>query len=196
MKKILILLLILFASNIYAKDYDFAILKEINLHRNKSLDPTFKFLTNSATPIVIAAPIIIYSIGLIEKDSLLKTKGLYIGETELGAAIIATILKYSIDRDRPFYTHPAGVDVEALEGSPSFPSGHTSAAFSMATSMSIAFPKWYVTVPAFVWAGAVGYSRMDLGVHYPTDVLAGAAIGAGSAYLCYKLNKWLNKKKR
>ncbi|HEU4788615.1 MAG TPA: phosphatase PAP2 family protein, partial [Flavobacterium sp.] len=53
----------------------------------------------------------------------------------------------------------------------------------------------YVIAPSFLWAGAVGYSRMYLGVHYPTDVLAGAIVGSGSAFLCYKLNKWINKKR-
>jgi len=39
---------------------------------------------------------------------------------------------------------------------------------------------------------------MDLGVHYPSDVLAGALLGTGSAYLCYKANQWLsqNRKKK
>jgi undecaprenyl-diphosphatase len=56
--------------------------------------------------------------------------------------------------------------------------------------LSIHFKKWYVIVPAYAWATSVGYSRMYLGEHYPTDVLVGAAIGTGSAYL----SKWLYKK--
>ena len=79
-------------------------------------------------------------------------------------------------------------------GSPSFPSGHTSDAFSLATALSIVYPKWYVVVPAYAWAVTVGYSRMALGVHYPGDVLAGALIGAGSAYLCFRGQLWLQKK--
>jgi hypothetical protein len=104
-------------------------------------------------------------------------------------------LKYSIKRDRPFITYK-DIQKETSGGGYSLPSGHTADAFATATSLSIAFPKWYVIAPSFIWASAVGYSRMDLGVHYPTDVLAGAITGSGSAYLTYKLNKWINKKRQ
>lgn len=63
----------------------------------------------------------------------------------------------------------------------SFPSGHTSTAFVIATSLSLSYPEWYVIAPSFAWAGSMGVARMWLGVHYPSDVLVGAALGAGAA---------------
>ena len=59
----------------------------------------------------------------------------------------------------------------------SFPSGHTSAAFVIATSVSLSYPEWYVVVPAAAWATTMGVARMWHGVHYPSDVAVGAAIG-------------------
>ena len=174
----------------FSQNADINQLREINLNRNKSLDPTFQFITNTASPVTIATPIVIYSVGLIKKDSTLKSKGMYIGQTVLVSALITTVLKCAINRERPFITYPY-LEKVTSGGSPSFPSGHTSEAFATATSLSIAFPKWYVIAPSYVWASAVGYSRMDLGVHFPSDVLAGAITGAGSAYLTYKLNNWL-----
>jgi membrane-associated phospholipid phosphatase len=171
-----------------AQNLDIDLLRKINLERNTALDPTFKFVTNSVAPIGLGAPLIVTSIGLIQKDNTLKNKGYYIGATLLSSAIITTTLKFTIDRDRPFVTYP---DIQKLTGggSPSFPSGHTSEAFATATSLSLAFPKWYVIAPSMLWASAAGYSRMHLGVHYPSDVLVGALIGSGSAWLCHELNK-------
>ena len=196
MKYILVsILLFICCGKGFSQNIDINLLKEINLKRNKSLDPSFRFITNSASPISIGAPILIYSIGLIKKDSTLKSAGIFIGETFLVSSFFSTALKYSVKRERPFVTYPF-IEKATVGGSPSFPSGHTSIAFATATSLSIAFPKWYVIAPSFVWASAVGYSRMDLGVHYPSDVLVGAIIGSGSAWLSYKLNKWyLDKKK-
>lgn len=190
----LILLMLLSMSYSNAQNLDINLLKDINIHRNKSLDPTFKTITNTAIPISIATPILIYSVGLIKKDSLTKKQAIYIGETFLASAFVTMALKDIIKRNRPYVTYPE-IEAQAIERSYSMPSGHTSSAFATATALSIACPKWYIIAPSFAWASAVGYSRMHLGVHYPTDVFVGAIIGSGSAYLTYKANKWLNKRK-
>lgn len=177
----------------FAQNIDINVLRDINLKRDKSLDGTFIFISNNTSIVSITTPIIIYSVGSINKDIDLKKRSVYMVETFLMNAFITEAMKYSINRNRPFITYP-DIENKVEAGNGSFPSGHTSEAFSTATSLSIAFPKWYIIAPSFAWAGVVGYSRMDLGVHYPTDILAGAIVGSGTAYLCYKLNHWINKK--
>lgn len=58
----------------------------------------------------------------------------------------------------------------------SFPSGHTSGAFLMATLMAHFHPD--LILPVYLWAISVGVSRIFLGVHFPTDILVGMAMGA------------------
>ena len=193
--KYIILFFISLSTAVHGQNADINILKNINLNRNKNLDNTFITISNSAAPVSIALPIGILCTGLIKHDSTIKNKGIYIAASIAIAAGITTGLKYAVNRTRPFVTYPV-IEKEMAAGSPSFPSGHTSDAFSTATSVSLAFPKWYVVAPSFLWACSVGYSRMDLGVHYPSDVLAGAIIGAGTSYLCCKANKWLYKRNR
>jgi membrane-associated phospholipid phosphatase len=192
--KINFVTLLFIVTFINAQNIDINILRDINVNRNTNLDPTFKVVTNSAVPIGVATPIIIYSIGLIKKDSAIKKQAIFIGQTFLVNAFITTALKRTINRDRPFETYPE-IDQASSTLGKSFPSGHTSLAFATATSLSLAYPKWYVIAPSFLWAGTVGYSRMHLGVHYPSDVLVGAIVGSGSAYLSYEVNKWLQKKR-
>jgi membrane-associated phospholipid phosphatase len=189
------LTLFIFCINVVnAQNIDIDILRDINLNRNKNLDFTYKVLSNSTMEISTAIPIIMYTVGYIKKDSTVKKHAIFIGETFLVNGLITAALKIAVRRERPFNTY-SDIDRATSVIGYSFPSGHTSVAFSTATSLSMAYPKWYVIAPSFVWASAVGYSRLHLGVHYPTDVLAGAVLGSGSAYLTYKANKWLNKKK-
>lgn len=94
------------------------------------------------------------------------------------------IIKHLVNRPRPFITYPF-IEKVTGENSPSFPSGHTSDAFTLAISLSFFFPKWYVITPSFLWAFAVGYSRMDLGVHYPSDILGSVIIAIISGAVCY-----------
>ena len=190
-------ILALFLSwNVCSQNWDIDLLKEINLERNKSLDPTFKFITNSVSPISLGAPIAVLGLGMIQKDSSLKSKGIFMVEALCVNALTTTALKLAFKRDRPFVTY-SFLDKQADAGSYSFPSGHTSSAFAFATSLSLAFPKWYVIAPSYVYACAAGYSRMHLGVHYPSDILAGAIVGAGSAFLSnYLQQKFVNSRKK
>ena len=196
--KILFILVLFLSWNASSQNWDIDLLKEINLERNKSLDPSFKFITNSVSPMSIGAPIVVLGIGIIQKDSSLKSKGIFMVEALCLNGFTTTALKMAFKRDRPFVTYPY-LDKQADAGTYSFPSGHTSSAFAFATSISLAFPKWYVIAPSYVYACAAGYSRMHLGVHYPSDVLAGAIVGAGSVvlsnYLQRKISVHYSRKK-
>ncbi len=188
------LALVLLNLNLFAQNIDIDILKNINQNRNQNLDKPLNSISKSVYPLSFALPIGLLGTGLIKKDKNLQRQGL----TSLASLAISMgttyTLKKIVNRDRPYITY-SSIQPYYFENDPAFPSGHTTAAFATATSLGLTFKKWYVIVPAYTWAGAVAYSRLHLGVHYPSDVLVGAAVGAGSAWMCYKTNRWLQRKK-
>lgn len=191
MKKIALLICFIMSISsctLEAQNHDIEILKEINLNRNKSLDPLFLTITHSAGPLTFGLPILLLIISLAVKNKRLRNKSYYLLVSVLTAVIITNILKYTIDRPRPFVTY-SFIEKVTAGGSPSFPSGHTSDAFVLAMALSLAFPRKWIVIPSFIWAFAMGYSRMSLGVHYPADVLSGASIGIMSAAVIYLLKK-------
>lgn len=187
-KRIIVFLLILSSTVISAQNADIEILKQINLNRNKALDPFFRGITHTAGPIAFSVPLILLGLAFYKKSKPLKQKSVYLLLAVITAVLITTSLKYTINRPRPFETY-SFIEKVTSGGSPSFPSGHTTDAFVIATALSLAFPGWLVVAPSFLWAFAIAYSRMGLGVHYPVDVLVGIMIGSGSALFWFYLRK-------
>ena len=184
----LIIFILVISNFSFAQNWEVNLLNDIN-----PAQPTSAFQQNiskSVYPLAVATPVSMFAVGFFTKDKKLQQQSYKVVGSLLINTAITQAMKYSINRQRPYDAYPTIINPYTIEKDASFPSGHTSTAFALATSMSIQYKKWYVVVPAYAWAGGVGYSRMYLGEHYPTDVLAGAAIGIGSAYL----SEWLNKK--
>jgi membrane-associated phospholipid phosphatase len=188
--KLFALILLFFPATLFSQNLDIRLLRSINSSEKLSSDRFFQFISNSDAWLVVGIPVAAGTTGLIKKDDvLLRNACVTLAAIVINSGITES-LKYTINRDRPYKTYPY-ITKKSGGGSPSFPSGHTSGAFALATSLSLSYPKWYIIVPSYSWAGLVGFSRMDLGVHFPSDVLAGAIVGAGSAWLTYYINKKL-----
>lgn len=95
------------------------------------------------------------------------------------------VLKNSCRRRRPPQAIPSFNASIIASDKFSFPSGHTAAAFLLATLAVLFYGA--LAAPMFIWAVAVGTSRVLLGVHFPTDILAGASLGTAIAHLGYEL---------
>jgi undecaprenyl-diphosphatase len=89
------------------------------------------------------------------------------------------VLKNGLKRNRPQAALKNFRSIITPSDKFSFPSGHTSAAFMMATLLGFYFP--FLMIPLYCWAVLVGFSRVVLGVHFPTDILVGIILGISTA---------------
>lgn len=200
MRKFTTIILLLFVSMTFtaelkAQNADINLLKSLNSPTPKVLRDYSVFVSNTTAVISLSTPLVMGVSALISKNDDLLKDAIYVGAS-IGLDVVLTYgLKQTFSRPRPYISYPNDIVPYENLTSLSFPSGHSSIAFATATSLSLSNPKWYIIAPSYFWAFSVGYSRMNLGVHYPTDVLAGAVLGVGSAYVTYKINQWYWKKK-
>lgn len=189
------LFLLVFTVAGHAQHMDIDLLKDIHMRRDKGLDGTMKAVTDATYPMCMAIPLTQLVTGFATHDSVAIVNGVQAIAGYAVNGIITYALKYGVNRPSPVATYPY-LQPYDVDPNHSFPSGHTSFAFCAATSLAICYPRWYVIAPSYFWAAAVGYSRLHLGEHYPSDVLAGAIVGAGSSWLAYQCNKWLHQRKK
>ena len=161
--------------------------------RNPILDNLMIFITSlgNGGMIWIAATIVL----LIPKKT--RKAGIMSAAALLGSLIINNnIVKNIVQRPRPFVTF---TDLQIIIPTPSefsFPSGHTSSSFAAAAVFYRHLPK-KLGLPSVILAGLIGFSRLYVGVHYPTDVIAGVLMGILLSYLAeYLVNLFVKKLKK
>jgi undecaprenyl-diphosphatase len=116
--------------------------------------------------------------------------------TAVGSAVWIGVLKQLLERDRPLVV-PRLVEVSGF----SYPSGHSLAAAAIYTTLAIltcreiapGWPRAAVLGLALALIVSIGFSRIYLGVHYPSDVLAGILLGCGWAFLAMAFGVWLRR---
>ncbi len=196
MRKLLMLLTFFFFT---VNDLQAQSVSELNTLRRINPDnpnsAIWNNLSNTSKYISVGVPVAYFAAGLIHNNKELKQKAVYTAAAILLNTASTTLLKNVVKRERPYHTY-TGIFPDKIESDYAFPSGHTSSAFATATSLAISTKKWYVAVPAFAWSASVGYSRMYLGQHYPSDVIMGAIVGTSSAIICHWASKQLAKRKK
>lgn len=180
------------ASPLRAQNWDYRILYGLQQHRTPNADIAMRWVSNSVwltplTPLGMAVG------GWAADNQPLLNNSAVVGCAWLGTTGLTIGTKYMVRRPRPYQAYPDELIPLTTEPDPSFPSGHTSMAFCTATSLSLLYPHWYVVVPSMLWATAVGFSRLYLGVHYPSDVLTGALLGAGVAVVAFNVTQRLQE---
>ena len=155
--------------------------------RTQSFHRFNNIFNGNATEIAtILTPASLYVIGLTRKDSKMTRTALLAGEAGVDTEILTSILKAGTKRLRPgdipiggnysdtFYDRRGPI----WRTTGSFPSGHTIAAFAVATVIARRYSnhRW-VPYAAYGLAGLVGFSRLTLSAHFLSDVFAGAALG-------------------
>ena len=143
--------------------------------------------TGNVTSIgIIAAPVSLYAVGWIRKDSRMQRTALLAGEAVADAEILTTVWKTATRRLRPADIPTNGnfsdswfeASGSVVRGNGSFPSGHTIAAFSVATVISRRYGNHHwIPYVAYGMASVVGFSRLSLSSHYLADVFMGGALG-------------------
>jgi membrane-associated phospholipid phosphatase len=160
--------------------------RESAYFRNTTTFNGFRNIFNgNATAIGMGAvPASLYVIGRFRKDSKMQQTALFGGEALADIAIVQTVLKDIARRTKPArypdtgWFNSQGSPTSYLRGNGSFPSGHSMAAFAVATVVARQYRnhRW-VPYVAYGLASVVGFSRLTLNVHFLSDIALGGAIG-------------------
>lgn len=112
---------------------------------------------------------------LLSNNLFWREKGLHMAFSLLMSHLVVAACKKVLPRRRPYQVLDNVLTGRKLLKDPSFPSGHSTAAFCIATVLSMAIPA--VTPVFIILAAMVSFSRVYLGLHYPSDVVVGALLG-------------------
>ena len=174
--------------------WDWEITRSLNSIDDPFVNRVSDIVSSSVVPMGLAIPGSMLATANLQWFTRDAAANRYLAETgalalaaEAGTVVMVVALKQLTARERPYVARPGEIMGRVDEILSSFPSGHAAVSSSMATMLALRYPKWYVIAPSALWTLAVSCSRMHLGVHYFTDVVAGTMFGTGMALLVYGL---------
>ena len=159
--------------------------------RNEVLTPVLTFITHLGDKGLFW---IVLSLLLLIKKSTRKTGVLSLLSLLITFLIVNVCMKNGFARIRPYETLTDLLFLIEKQSDFSFPSGHSASSFASAVVLFKRLPKRY-GIPILILAVLIAFSRIYMGVHYPTDILAGILIGSIVALLIVYVNKRIEKKK-
>ncbi len=116
----------------------------------------------------------------------------------LQLTLINGLIKNLVGRIRPYEVVDGLNCLIGVQKDPSFPSGHTSSSFAVASVIFMKLPKKF-GIPALIMAALIAFSRLYVGVHYPTDVIAGTVFGILLSFIAIwltdEISAFINRKK-
>jgi membrane-associated phospholipid phosphatase len=165
----------------------FALDNTIRSHIRGMSNSAATALEDSGTYSLAAGAGLIYVAGLATNDERARHYMLTTGASVAGAELITLIFKYSFGRLRPYQGHGS---TAFFDKGQSFVSGETTPVFALATGISAYYDyKWWVTIPTYSAAVAVGLGRMGHDAHWFSDVMGSAIIGIGTTELLLYMHK-------
>lgn len=165
--------------------YDFHLLTWFQHHRPVKLTPLLQIISSYSAIIGYSILLAVYLYR--DRENIFKIspqfrKAIY----TIGGMIITTqAIKYWAMRPRPFITHDTIIKLSS-GGNPSFPSGHTAEAFAIMIPLFLLYRHHRFSWLFLLWAALVAYTRMALGVHYPSDVLMAITISTTWSWIIYR----------
>ncbi len=131
----------------------------------------------------------VWGTGLLFHSARIQRAGRRLVVTVAAAGLMTYATKFMVGRSRPnagegpytFHSFSTRKDSTGLESTGSFPSGHTMAAFAVATSLAGDIDRWPVSVILYTLAAGTGYSRVYDNRHWISDTIAGAMLGITTA---------------
>ncbi|HET7507072.1 MAG TPA: phosphatase PAP2 family protein [Solirubrobacterales bacterium] len=165
---------------------DWSVLHALNnfMYQHDAVEDPLLFYVNASEALFVATLAIVFLAARGAAHAAWRRASLAaVLSAGLGLAV-GKVISELVDRARPFVADPHGVHLfTAHAPDPGFPSDHATAAFAIAAAVFLRKPGWGIA--ALVAATVLSVGRVALGVHYPSDVLAGAALGSAAALVLW-----------
>lgn len=165
---------------------DWSILHTLNnfLYHHDAVEDPLLFYVNISEALFVATLVLVFLFANGERLRPWRRTAVAAGLSAGLALAVGKVISELIDRSRPFVADPHGVHLfSGHAADPGFPSDHATGAFAVAMAIWLRNRRWGTV--ALIAAAVLSVGRVAIGVHYPSDVLAGAALGCAAALILF-----------